>query len=301
MIIKDFNQVYQLAGEMGPRKMAVLAPEDIEFLKSLKHVCKDGLIEAVFIGDQEKMKIAADQADFDLDSIEKIYASDYQKIANQGVAMLFNGEVDIVGKGRIPTSFIYRAVINEEKTRGKMENISVISLWETPAKDHLIAITDSGVNILPDYKTKKEILKTALFVMLLLGYTNPQVVILSAQRKNSPPLVSYTDAQKLREEFSHDAKSSCTIRPEHSLAQFFGEKEDNGSLPHIVIVPDLDTGNILVKLDYMLNVIRCTIGLSSKGPLIIPSRADFCDSIIREISLGVFLAAKIKEENICYA
>ena len=65
--------------------------------------------------------------------------------------------------------------------------------------------------------------------------------------------------------------------------------------PHIMLVPNLATGNILVKLDFALkNVRRRSLVMSSRGAVIIPSRSDFQDSILGEIAAGVTVAEQIK-------
>jgi hypothetical protein len=69
----------------------------------------------------------------------------------------------------------------------------------------------------------------------------------------------------------------------------------NTDFPHIMLVPNLATGNILVKLDFALkNVRRRSLVMSSRGPVIIPSRSDFQDSILGEIAAGVTVAEQIK-------
>ena len=65
-------------------------------------------------------------------------------------------------------------------------------------------------------------------------------------------------------------------------------------LPEILLVPNLDTGNILVKLDFFLDVNRRSLVSTSKGPVIIPSRSDYSDSISGELALGVVAADRIK-------
>jgi hypothetical protein len=59
-------------------------------------------------------------------------------------------------------------------------------------------------------------------------------------------------------------------------------------------VPNLDTGNVLVKLDFFLPVHRRSLVVTSKGPFLIPSRSDFCDSILGEIAMGVVVAERMK-------
>ena len=294
-MIDNFTRIYQLAKEKGPGKLVVLAPEDREFMSAVKIARHEGYVEPIFIGNLEKMQTAADELDFNIDQIKKISVIEPQEIADYGIVMLFNKETDLVSKGQIPTSYIYRAVIKEEQKRGIKNNISVASLLEIPGCDHLVAVTDVGVNITPDYEAKVEIIKDAVFLMNLLGYEFPQVVMLSANRDYGPTLQSYLDAQRLHEEYG-DGSGGFEIRAEHSVAEIFNAGK--ASLPHIFLAPELDTGNIMAKLNYVIPVKRCATLLSSAGPVAIPSRSDFTESIVRDMALGVVLAARIKEKNI---
>lgn len=65
-------------------------------------------------------------------------------------------------------------------------------------------------------------------------------------------------------------------------------------MPHILLVPCLDTGNILCKLDFFLKVSRCSLVATSRGPVCIPARSDFTDSIVAQLALCVVVADRMK-------
>ena len=67
-------------------------------------------------------------------------------------------------------------------------------------------------------------------------------------------------------------------------------------MPHIILVPRLDTGNIMCKLDFFLDVTRFSIAVTSRGAVCIPSRADFSDSIVMELAMGVVVADRLEKE-----
>ncbi|MCL0064764.1 phosphate acyltransferase, partial [Dehalococcoidia bacterium] len=201
------------------------------------------------------------------------------------------------------TSFIYRSIIKEESKRGTGRTISVITLWEIPGLDHFIAFTDTGVNIYPDYKAKVAILKNAVFLFHVLGYAKPKISVLSGQREIGGTLASYEDGQSLQKAAASGELGECEIIKATSFSEFFigkvnqladYEEIDMRKLPEILLVPSLDTGNILCKLDFLLNVSRRSLVMTSKGPVLVPSRADSCDSITGTIAMGVVVADRIK-------
>jgi len=303
--LKNFDDVEKLARIKGPGRMVVLAPEDIEFIKAVKISKQNGIIEPILIGNPDRLKKAGDEAQFDISGIEIINESDPQKIADLGVSMLFSKEVDITGKGQIPTSYIYRSILRKEKALGKKKTISVNSIWDIPEVGHPVSITDPGVNILPDYEMKKEIALSAITLFHLLGYKTPEIGFLTGSINIQDTVkTAYNDSRQLAEELSDINKYKCKVAKGFSIAEIlFGqgnipdqiEQIDITRLPHILLVPNLDTGNILSKIDLFLGFKRCSVILSSTGPVMVPSRSDISSSIAREISLGIALSSRLRE------
>lgn len=298
-MIRSLEDVTRFARGKGPKKLAVLAPEDGEFMVSVKHARDAGYIEPVLIGDPELMRRVADESDFDMDGVEVIAERDRQAVADRGTAMLFAGDVDMAGKGQIPTAFIYRAIIREEVRAGSGRTISVVSLWELPEHKRFMAFADTGVNIRPNLAAKEEILKNAVFFFHILGYDRPRVVILSGKRPIGDVPLSFTDGEVLRAKAREDAFGDCDVLPASSFAEIFtsaGEEQRNdmSKLPEILLVPNLDTGNVLCKFDFFLPVNRRSLVFTSRGPFIIPSRSDLRDSIFGEIEMGVVVADRMK-------
>jgi phosphate butyryltransferase len=303
-MISTLEHVNRLAKEKGPKKLAVLAPEDSEFMLAVKKSRDAGYIEPILIGDREKMKKVADEVGFDISAVEQIPEIDRQAVANLGTAMLFSGDVDMESKGQIPTSYIYRSIIKEESRAGTGRTISVISLWDIPDRNRFTSFTDTGVNIHPDHKAKAAVINNAVFLFHILGYPRPRISVLSGQREFGGTLPSYEDGKLLKEMAAAGEFGECEIVEATSFADFFlhrgGQLKsyqdiDLSNLPEILLVPSLDTGNILCKLDFFLDVHRRSLVMTSKGPALIPSRSDFCDSIMGEIAMGVVVADRLKE------
>jgi len=304
-MIKSLDDFSRIAREKGPKRLAVLAPEDEDFMLAVKTGWQKGYIEPVLIGNTEKMERVAEKVDFDIGQFEKIVGDDRQSIADLGISMLFSGELAIASKGQIPTSYIYRSIIREEGRAGSGMTVSVVTFWEVPGLDHLVAFTDTGVSIKPDFKTKAEILKNALFVYRLLGYPKPRIAVLSGQREIGGILDSYRDFELLRRAALAGDFGDCEIVDATSFTEIFlgsrGHPVGNSGMnmermPHILLVPCLDTGNILCKLDFFLNVIRCSLVATSRGPVCIPARSDSSDNIVEQLAMCVVVADRMKGE-----
>jgi phosphotransacetylase len=284
-------------------RVAVLAPEDEEFMLAVKKSWQKGFIEPVLIGNRERIEQVSENVEFDVSRFETITNDDRQAIANLGIGMIFSGELPIVSKGQIPTSYIYRSIIREEAKAGSGMNVSVISFWEVPGLDHLVAFTDTGVNIKPDAKAKLEICKNALFVCRLLGYSKPRLSVLAGQRQIGGTISSYRDRELIRKAADSGDLGECEVIDATSFTEIFAGKGNRivdpdrlnlERMPHILLVPCLDTGNILCKLDFFLNVSRCSLVATSRGPVCIPARSDFADSIVEQLALCVVIADRMK-------
>jgi len=303
-MIRSLADFSRIAGEKGPKKLAVLAPEDEDFMTAVKTSWQMGHIEPVLIGNTEKMERVAENVGFDIRGFEKIVGDDRQAIADLGIHMLFSGKLAIASKGQIPTSYIYRSIIREEGRAGSGMTVSVVTFWEIPGLDYLVVITDTGVSIKPDLKAKTEILKNALFVYRLLGCPRPRIAVLSGQREVGGTLASYRDFEQLRKAALEGEFGNCEIVNATSFTEIFlGERTrpvayggiNMERLPHILLVPCLDTGNILCKLDFFLDVTRSSLVATSRGPVCIPSRADSSDNIVQQLAMCVVIAERMRE------
>jgi len=304
-MIRSLNDFSRLAREKGPKKMAVLAPEDEEFMLAVKKSSELGYIEPVLIGNDKKIEAAASKVAYDIRAFQKISGDDPQGISDLGIGMLFSGAAPIAGKGQIPTSYIYRSIIRAEAKAGSDMTVSVVTFWEIPGIDHLVVFTDTGVNIKPDRKAKGEIIKNAVFVYHLLGCPRPRIAVLSGQREVGGKLASYEDYEELRKEADAGAFGSCEVVAATSFTDIFLGGRDrrldyaslSGSeMPHILLVPCLDTGNVICKLDFFLDVTRSSLVATSRGPVCIPARSDFSDNIVQQIAMCVVLADRMEKE-----
>jgi phosphate butyryltransferase len=158
-MIRSLNDFSIQARERGPKRVAVLAPEDEDFMTAVKTGWSMGYIEPVLIGDIARLERAAEKTAVDSGGFEKISCSGNQNISDLGIGMLFSGDVPIASKGQIPTSHVYRSIIRGESAAASGMTVSVVSFWEIPGVDHLVAFTDTGVNIKPDARAKEEILR----------------------------------------------------------------------------------------------------------------------------------------------
>ncbi|HDS15259.1 MAG TPA: hypothetical protein ENN66_01285 [Proteobacteria bacterium] len=295
-MISSLQEIQTLAESAGPVTTAIIAPEDHEFMLAIKDAGKRGFIEPVLIGCRAIIEKAAEKAAYDIDKNHIIEITDRQKIADTAMNMFSSGEVGMVSKGQISTSYVYRSIISKMKARREHTVISVQTFWDIRECDHLVLLTDTGTNISPGEKEKKAILDNALRVVKLLGCDYPEVLELvsdSAQlrdKRKHHPLDKTPVVKNSRGAFK---PLKAQVLKKVLLGQH-GEKSVNlNHLPHIILMPDLNTGNIIAKLDFFIqDIVRVSCSYTSMGPVLLPSRADVAEGIIREFIFGVALVGQ---------
>ncbi len=299
--MKKLNSVAEVDAEAlakGPVRLAILSPGDPSFMQAIKAAYEKNLITPVLVGKKELMQKVAAEIDFDISAFEQIYLENPQPIADKGAELLSTGEVDAISKGQMSTNFVYRAVIRKMKQEGQQQMIAVTSFWEISPLEDFVILTDPGVNIWPDRDTKVELAKKAIHYLGLFGHDDPRIMLLSARREISRELPSHTDADYLKKVLA-DEGYSCPVGSGNFKDLFEAEPDRR---PNILLMPHLVTGNSVVKLDFLMDVKRRGIIMTSWGPVLIPARADSATHLLNEITLAVTVACRFKEgyhENFC--
>ena len=294
-MIRSLSEIQELAEAAEPVRTAVIAPEDHEFMLAVKDAHKRCLIEPVLIGRRAVIEKAAGKVGYDLDTTRIIEVADRQEIATMAMEMLSSGKVEMVSKGQISTSYVYRAIIAQMKARQEEAVVSVQTFWDIKGCDHLVLLTDTGANISPGEKEKKAILNNALMVMQLLGYTCPEVMELISDSANLKD--KHKHFKLVKTPVIKDSQGSYKQLEAQVLKKvLLGEDGDSinlNNLPHIMLMPDLNTGNVIAKLDFFIKeIVRVSCSYTSLGPVLLPSRADVAEGIMREFIFGVALVAQ---------
>jgi phosphate butyryltransferase len=300
MLIKNFEQVFKIAEREGPKRMTVMSAGDSEVIQAVKEARGRGFIEPVLIGDENAIKEISENVEFDLSGVKIFHEVEPQAVAYRSMDMAITGEVEMQMKGRLPTSYIYKVVIEKKFSLPDIKKFSVIDFHDLPFIDHFIATTDSGISINPDFEAKLESIRNAILLFHILGYPQPRVLALSAARGMNYDLASAKDKSLLAAARAKEEIGDCIIEDALSLADVFLGKDgiledyeyiDFSRAPHILLVPNLDSGNTLAKLHYLFEEMKTAhiIG-GTKTPLVIPPRTEDHEMMVFEIAFGVVIA-----------
>lgn len=294
-VLNNIAEIDAEALRVGPLRIAFLAPEDPCFMEGIRLATGKKLVEPVFIGREQYMKKAADEIGFEIGGFERIYLDDLQEIADKGLEMMYANDVDSMSKGQMSTNYVYRAIIQGEKKKGGQKLIAVTALWEIVPLNRFVILTDPGANIEPDARAKAEIVRIAASLLRILGHRKARVLALSAAREIDDSLRSRLDVEGIRAVLKENGDDHIVVES-GCISDLFSAEPEN--MPNILLVPHLVAGNSLVKLDFGLDVRRRAVVLTSRGPVLTPSRADTAGHLVDEISLVVAVAARFRRGGI---
>jgi hypothetical protein len=138
-----------------------------------------------------------------------------------------------------------------------------------------------------------------------MGVPRPRISVLSGRREVGGDPASYRDYRFLRKAAAAGELGECDIVAATSFTEIFRGSRRPGAaardvrreMPHILVVPCLDTGNVICKLDFFLDVTRSSLVATSRGPVCIPARSDFSDNIVQQLAMCVVLADRMGKEG----
>ncbi|PKM96255.1 MAG: phosphate butyryltransferase [Firmicutes bacterium HGW-Firmicutes-1] len=280
-------------------RVVIAAAHDDNVLSSIKEVYDKGYVEPILIGDKEKIFRIAEEIGLDISKMNIVKEIDDAKSARLAVDMINNNEADILMKGYLHTSELLKAVLSKENGLRTGGVISHVSVFEVETYGKLLMVTDAGINIYPDLKQKAEIIQNAVNIGLKLDIDRPKVAVLSAVEVVNPSIESTIHAAALSKMAQRGQIVNCRVDGPLAMDNAINldaalhkhiESEVAGDAD-ILIVPNIEAGNILIKsLAFLYKSKSCSILAGAKVPIVVTSRAD--DSITKYYSIILALALR---------
>ncbi|MBW2617239.1 MAG: hypothetical protein JRD02_13860 [Deltaproteobacteria bacterium] len=289
---KDFDEIAVRARELGPKRVAILFPDDAAVMRATAEGMREGLISPVLIGEKAHIEAVAKEAHLPIEDVEVNDQSDPQGAANLCLDMVIRGEVSFVVKGNILTTYLYRALIRATRQLAPDQTPCTLCFHQAPGINKIFVITDPGVNILPDLTTKKQILANAIQVLRSLGCDTPRIMALAAMHLDGKPSIVADHADRLKSMADKGRFGKCTMETGTTLLEFFdGNREKAETFPDLFLVPNIEAGNILVKtIDHLIGGIRQCVTVGAGLIALTPSRSDGYKARTRNLALGLVLA-----------
>lgn len=261
-------------------RCAIACAEDETVLSSVTQAYDLGLIEPVLFGNRQEIKgILKDRSEL----FEIIDAQTKEDACVLAVKSISSGNNQLLMKGFVDTSILLKAVLNKEWGLRDKAVLSHVCVATLPHSDKLYFISDSAMNILPDLMTKKSIIENAVSVAISCGVEMPRVGVLSAIEKVNEKMASSVDADILSQMAKRGEILNCTVDGPFAFdnaidvhaAHHKGVKHPNAGECDVLIVPNIEAGNILYKsISYFSKGDVAGLVIGAKVPIILTSRAD---------------------------
>ena len=255
------------------------------------------LINPILVGVKEDIIKICDQINWEISDVSIVESENETESSIIGCKLASKGKVDLLVKGHMHTDTLMKEYIkSSHNLRVKGEKLSHIWFMTIPSKRDPIIITDGALNIRPNLQTKKMILKNVLKFTEKLNHFEPFISILSATEEILPQMDSSVEANDLMNwalsNISPNLKIYGPLAFDNSIskhaAEIKGIKNSVAGNANILLVPNIETGNSLVKI--MVNFMDAVAGgfiTGSKVPVVITSRSDNLDSRLSSISNAV--------------
>ncbi|MFZ5940639.1 MAG: phosphate acyltransferase [Bacteroidota bacterium] len=183
--IRSLKEIPELVrkGPFKPRIAVVVAEDDNTFDAVIKAE-NEGLIEPVLIGDENRIREMAAGKDLALRPTMLIHTTDHGHAARTGVAMIRNGEADILMKGLISSPDFLKAVLDKENGLLKSGmTLSYACALEIPSYPRLLIISDPAVLPYPSESQLAQMTGYAIDLAGSLGIGQPKIALIGANEK----------------------------------------------------------------------------------------------------------------------
>jgi phosphotransacetylase len=170
---------------------------------------------------------------------------------------------------------------------------------DVPAYHKVIIVTDAAINIAPGLEEKADICQNAIDLAISLGLEQPKVAILAAVETVTSKMPATIDAAALCKMADRgqitgailDGPLAFDNAISKQAADIKGIRSAVAGDPDILLVPDLEAGNMLAKqLTFLANADSAGLVLGARVPIILTSRADSVRSRIASCAVAVMAA-----------
>ncbi len=301
-MIKNIDDLMKIAKSQKTMRLAVAAAHDEEVLHAVMNAKELDIVDPILIGNKSKIKEIAKKHSFNIQGVEIIHMEDLTFIARTAVELVSEGKADFLMKGLIDTSILLKAVLDKDIGLRTDNRLSHVMVYDVKNYHKLLLMTDGGMNILPDFDAKKEIVSNGIEVARKLGINPVKVACLAAKEKVNDKMIATVDANKLKE-LSHNKYFGEDIILEGPLAfdlvvskeaaKIKGFESEIAGDVDLVLVPSIEVGNGIGKtITYLADGKSAGVIMGAKAPIVLVSRADSYEDKLNSIALASVIASK---------
>jgi phosphate butyryltransferase len=295
-MLENLSELRKIVKKAPKKKLVVAAAHDEHSLGAIVSATKMKIVDAMLVGDKEKIYRIGDKLELDLSKIEIIDEPNLSESVAKAVKLVHFGDADILMKGDVGTAILLRGILNKEWGLRQNEILSHIAIFEVPAYHHkLIALTDVAMNIAPALSDKVNILRNAIEFLHKLGIEEPKIAVLGAVELVNEMMPATLDAALLSKMADRGQIPNCLIDGPLAFdnaisaeaAEHKGIKSNVAGMADLLLLPDIEAGNVLYKsFIFFANAKVAANILGASAPVVLTSRSDSEESKLDSICLA---------------
>ena len=296
--IRNFDELLEAAAQVrGPRVLVVFPSNDETFQAIRDAHAKLGL-EFLLVGDGKRIRAALSE----FDGAEIVDCPNLTDCLDRSMELIAQKAAGILMKGSVDTGTLMKTVMRPETGVRTGRLLSDVFVFEYA--QHLVMITDGGLNVTPDLAAKAELIRNAVEVAHALGNRVPKVAVLAATEFVQANMPATLDAAALSKMNERGQIRGCVVEGplalDGALAPCAVEEKQIGSAvagaAEILVCPNIECANMLAKsVVYVGNARLGHVIVGGRIPILIPSRADRSDAKLLSLALGVVMSARAAE------
>ena len=289
------NNLINVAKKVGTVDAAIVNAGEIFPMESVHKAVQNNLINPIFIGNETEIKKYAKKLNWDISKYKLINEKNENDTAPIAAKLASDGKAKIIVKGHIHTDVLMKAVLKRDLNLIGKKRLSHVWHMTLGSDDKSLIITDGVVNVLPKLEVKMHILRNAIDFAKKIGISRPKVAVLSATEEILESVPSSIDADKITKRAKEENLDADVFGPlafDNSVSKKSAVikkiKNDVSGNLDIMLVPNVETGNALVKMMvYFMGACAAGVVLGGKAPVVITSRSDEAEARLASIAAAV--------------
>jgi phosphotransacetylase len=285
---------------------AVAHPCEETALAGAIEAAEKGLILPILVGPANKIHELAAAKGIYLGQARIVDAPHSHAAAARAVELVRQGQAELLMKGSLHSDELLGAVVAKETGLRTGRRISHVFIMDVPTYHKVLVVTDAAINIAPTLEDKADICQNAIDLAVSLGLEEPKIAILAAVETVNSKMQATIDAAALCKMAERgqitggrlDGPLAFDNAISKEAARIKGITSDVAGDPDILLVPDLEAGNMLAKqLTFLANADSAGLVLGARVPIILTSRADTVRSRIASCAVAA-LAAHARRQQV---
>ncbi|HLS51289.1 MAG TPA: bifunctional enoyl-CoA hydratase/phosphate acetyltransferase [Burkholderiaceae bacterium] len=299
--LSGVERLIKHVSQLTPMRMAVVHPCDALSLAGAIDAFEAGIINPIFVGPEKRIREAAKQAKLSLNNCEIIDAPHSHAAAATAAKMAGQQKVEGLMKGSLHTDEYLAAILHPEAGLRTDRRLSHCYVMETAAYPRPFIITDAAINISPNLNDKADIIRNAIELAQALGVSRPKVAILAAIETINAHMPATLDAAALCKMADRgqitggilDGPLALDNAVSPDAVRVKGIRSDVAGQADILVVPNLESGNMLAKqLEYLSTTDSAGIVMGARVPVVLTSRADSRKTRLASCAIALLLARR---------